>query len=155
LRHFLKHGGRETILSFGIGRKEFNALALEELQQRLPQIVPQEARAFLEAFEELIVVGDYAFAHAGINPALPIDEQKRNDLLWIRERFLRHKEPLEKVVVHGHTIFDAVEDCRNRIGIDTGAFRSGILTALVLEEDRRRTIQSVDEDGSISIRNEG
>ena len=155
LRHFLKHGGRETILSFGISRKEFNALALEDLQERLNDLVSVETREFLNGFEEILVVGDYAFSHAGINPERPIDEQKRGDLLWIRERFLGHKGPLEKVVVHGHTIFDDVEDCGNRIGIDTGAFRSGVLTALVLEEDRRRTIQSVDESGSISIRNEG
>lgn len=153
LRHFLKHGGRETILSFGINRKEFNAFAIEELQEQLPAIVPQDVREFLDSFEDMVVAGDYAFVHAGINPALPLDEQKNSDLRWIRERFLRHKGPLEKVVVHGHTIFDDVEDCGNRIGIDTGAFRSGVLTALVLEEDRRRVIQSIEEDGSISICN--
>ena len=155
LRHFLKHGGRETILSFGISRKEFNALAIEELQDQLPDLVPQETREFLETFEDMVVIGDYVCVHAGINPARPLDQQKRSDLRWIRERFLRHTGPLDKVVVHGHTIFDDIEDCGNRIGIDTGAFRTGVLTALVLEEDRKRTIQSVDEGGSIAIRNEG
>ena len=155
LRHFLKHGGRETILSFGITRKEFNSLTLEELQERLSALVPQDVRDFLDGFEDMMVIGDYAFVHAGINPALPLDQQKRTDLLWIRERFLRHQGPLDKVIVHGHTIFEDVEDCGNRIGIDTGAFRTGVLTALVLEEDRRRIIQSVEVDGSISIRNEG
>ena len=68
-------------------------------------------------------------------------------ILWIRERFLSHEGPLEKVVVHGHTIFDRVMDCGNRIGIDTGAFRSGVLTALVLEGDQRRIIQACSVSG--------
>ena len=64
-----------------------------------------------------------------------------------RDRFLNHEGPLEKVVVHGHTIFDRVMDCGNRIGIDTGAFRSGVLTALVLEGDQRRILQANASDG--------
>ena len=151
LRHFLKHGGRETILSYGISKKAFNALTLEELFAKLPTLVPKKDREFLEDFEEMIVAGDYAFVHAGVDPHLPIDAQKRSDLLWIRERFLDYNGALEKVVVHGHTIFDKVMDCGNRIGIDTGAFRSGVLTALVLEGDQRRVIQASERKGEIEI----
>lgn len=149
LRHFLKHGGRETILSYGISKKSFNALTLDELFAKLPQIVPQKDREYLENFEEMIVAGDYLFVHAGIDPLRAIDAQKRSDMLWIRDRFLDHEGPLEKVVVHGHTIFDRVMDCGNRIGIDTGAFRSGVLTALVLENDERRILQVRDSGGKI------
>lgn len=152
LRHFLKHGGRETILSYGLPRKEYRQLALDELFERLPGLVPRKDRDFVAGFEDMIVVGDYAFVHAGIDPALPLEEQRRSDLLWIRERFLRHKGPLPKVVVHGHTIFDEVEDKRQRIGIDTGAFRSGVLTALVLEATQRRTIQAVEKESRIKIK---
>lgn len=151
LRHFLKHGGRETILSYGITKKAFNALTLEELFAKLPDLVPMEDREYLESFEEMIIAGDYAFVHAGIDPATPIANQKRSDLLWIRERFLDHDGPLEKVVVHGHTIFDKVIDCGNRIGIDTGAFRSGVLSALVLEGDTRRVIQASGNGDGIEI----
>ena len=151
LRHFLKHGGRETILSYPIAKSEYNKLDLDELQERLHQIVPKEDRDFLESFEEIIVAGDYAFVHAGIDPSRPLGEQARKDLLWIRERFLGHDAPFEKVVVHGHTIFKDVEQRPHRIGIDTGAFRYGRLTALALEGETRRYIQAVDKDGSISI----
>lgn len=152
LRHFVKHGGRETLISYGIDRKHYNRLTLDELQAAMRRAVPQEDRDFLAGFEELIVAGDYVFVHAGINPAAPLDEQKRHDLLWIRERFLRHPDPFSHVVVHGHTIFEAVEDREHRIGIDTGAFRTGRLTALVLEGETRRTIQAVaDEWGGVGI----
>ena len=152
LRHFLKHGGRETILSYGLSKKQFNAMTLDELFALLPELVPQSEREYIANFEEMIVAGDYLFVHAGIDPKLPLDEQKRSDLLWIRDRFLKHEGPLEKVVVHGHTIFNRVMDCGNRIGIDTGAFRSGVLTALVLEGDQRRVIQTgQEENGAIEV----
>lgn len=154
LRHFLKHGGRETILSFGLPVKEYRALDLEELSDRLPQIVPDETRQYVAGFEEMIEAGDYLFVHAGINPELDIESQKRSDLLWIRERFLRHKGPFPKVVVHGHTIFDDIEFKRDRIGLDTGAFRSGVLTALVLEATNRRSIQSIEKKKHIKIKHE-
>jgi serine/threonine protein phosphatase 1 len=150
LRHFLKHGGRETILSYDISLEEYNKLTVDELLERLPDIVPSKDRTFLENFEELIIAGDYVFVHAGINPKRSLDEQKRKDLLWIRDRFLDFDGPLPKVVVHGHTIFDDVLDCGNRIGIDTGAFRTGVLTALVLEGDTRRAIKAIDDHGTLT-----
>ncbi|MCK0129139.1 metallophosphoesterase [Erythrobacter sp. F6033] len=152
LRHFLKHGGRETILSYGISKKQFNAMTLEEMHAMLPKIIPQSDRDYIEAFEEMIIAGDYAFVHAGVDPTQPLNAQKRSDLFWIRDRFLNHEGPLEKVVVHGHTIFDSVMDCGNRIGVDTGAFRSGVLTALVLEGEDRRIIQTDDGGDTIEIR---
>lgn len=147
LRHFLKNGGRETVLSYGLSKKQFATLDLDEMFERLPKLVPAEDREYLAGFETMIRAGDYVFVHAGIDPSRPLGEQKRSDLLWIRERFLSHEGPLEKVVVHGHTIFERVMDCGNRIGIDTGAFRSGVLTALVLEGDQRRIIQTRSVDG--------
>ena len=147
LRHFLKHGGRETVMSYGLSRKQFNAMNLDELFALMPQLIPQADVEYMRDFEEMIIAGDYLFVHAGIDPAVPLDQQKRADMLWIRDRFLDHEGALEKVVVHGHTIFDKVMDCGNRIGIDTGAFRSGVLTALVLEDDQKRVLQASQTDG--------
>ncbi|WP_379920548.1 metallophosphoesterase family protein [Erythrobacter sp. R86502] len=142
LRHFLKHGGTETVLSYGLSRKQLATMDLDEIFARLPEIVPQSVRDYIAGFETMVRTGDYVFVHAGVDPARTLADQQRSDLLWIRERFLNHVGPLEKVVVHGHTIFETVMDCGNRIGIDTGAFRSGVLTALVLEGDRRRVLQA-------------
>lgn len=147
LRHFLKHGGRETVMSYGLSARQLFDLPLEDIFARLPQVVPQSERDYIADFETMIRAGDYVFVHAGVDPDRPLADQKRSDMLWIRERFLNHEGPLEKVVVHGHTIFDKVMDCGNRIGIDTGAFRSGVLTALVLEGDQRRILQARICDG--------
>lgn len=150
LRHFLKHGGYETVLSYGLSPQQLATLALDELFALLPHYVPQATRDYIAGFETMIRAGDYVFVHAGIDPARPLAEQRRSDLLWIREPFLRHEGPLEKVVVHGHTVFDRVMDCGNRIGIDTGAFHSGVLTALVLEGDQRRILQARASDGGMA-----
>ena len=41
------------------------------------------------------------------------------------------------MVVHGHTISEEVAERPNRIGIDTGAYASGLLTAIGLEGGER------------------
>ena len=64
---------------------------LEEAQQ-LMRTVPAEDVAFLESFEDLVTIGDYLFVHAGIDPRVPLDAQRRQDLRWIREPFLSHAE---------------------------------------------------------------
>ena len=149
-RHFLRHGGRETVLSYGVAADRFSRATMEEAQDMMRAAVPAEDIAFLEGFEDMVTIGDYLFVHAGIDPRLPIAEQKRHDLRWIREPFLSHPDPHGLVVVHGHTISDAPEDRGNRIGIDTGAFMTGRLTALVLEGRSRRYIEAVEgEDGAI------
>ena len=153
LRHFVKHGGRETIMSYGLTRKQYDVLELDQLQDEMRRLVPQEHRDFLANFEDMIVIGDFVFVHAGIDPARPIEDQSGKDLRWIRERFLNNVGPLSHVVVHGHTIFEDVQDKGHRIGIDTGAFRTGVLTALVLEGTERRYIQAVERDGTITIQN--
>ncbi len=133
LRFFLKIGGDATLQSYPIPRSEYLALTLEELAERLPSLIPEAHLAFLESFEDQIIIGDYAFVHAGIRPGVALSEQKRSDLRWIREEFTDHRGDLEKVVIYGHTIYPSIEERGSRIGIDTGAYASGVLTAIGLE----------------------
>ena len=137
LRMLLRIGGRETVLSYGISAEEFRTLDFEDLAARLKDRVPDEHVRFLSAFEESIEVGDYLFVHAGIRPGVSLAEQSGADLRWIRQDFLRHRESHGKLVVHGHSITDDVDIRSNRIGIDTGAFASGRLSAIGLERDSR------------------
>lgn len=149
LRHFLRFGGKETVLSYGIDPEAYLKASVEDVQQMMHAAVPGDHRAFLEGFEDMIAIGDYLFVHAGIVPQVPFEEQRTGDLRWIREPFLSHPEPHGAVVVHGHTISDEPQDKGNRIGIDTGAYVSGRLTALVLEGDTRRYLEAVDDGGAI------
>jgi len=150
LRHFLRFGGKETVLSYGIDPEAYRQASVEEVQQLMQRAIPPEERAFLAGFEDMIAIGDYLFVHAGILPEQPLEEQKPRHLRWIREPFLSHAEPHGAVVVHGHTITHEPQDRGNRIGIDTGAYMSGRLTALVLEGSERRYLEAVDDGGAIT-----
>lgn len=136
LRLFCRIGGRETALSYGLTPDVYDRADYGELAELLQHAVPPAHRSFLSAGTEMELIGDYAFVHAGVHPARPMGEQRGSDLRWIRDPFLDHRGKLEKMVVHGHTISAAAEFRPHRIGIDTGAYQSGRLTALALEGDR-------------------
>ncbi len=136
-RFFYRIGGRETMLSYGLCEQELMELDHATLADRLPTLVPPEHVAFLERLEDAIEIGDYLFVHAGVKPDVPLDRQKLRHLRWIRDEFLDHEGDLGKMVVHGHTVSEKVEQRRHRIGIDTGAWSSGVLTAVALEGTER------------------
>lgn len=143
MRLFTRIGGEQTLGSYGIDEDAFLAASYDELVEQAQARVPAAHRAFLESFEDQIEVGDYLFVHAGIRPGVPLAEQAASDLRWIRDDFLNHAGEHGRIVVHGHTITEAVEERSNRIGIDTGAFASGRLTALGLEGSRRWFLTSL------------
>lgn len=152
LRHFLRHGGKQTMVSFGVDERALAIAEVDELQLLLRESVPPALLDFIATFEDMIRIGDYAFVHAGIDPHRPLDTQTQADLRWIREPFLSHPDPYGAVIVHGHSISEEPEDKGNRIGIDTGAYATGRLTALVLEGASRRYIEAVEADGKITVR---
>lgn len=132
-RFLVRIGGKPTILSYGVSEAEYSSMCFEALAERLAALVPQHHQAFLSSFEEWVEVGDYLFVHAGMRPGVPLEQQSAEDLRWIRGEFLDCTQDFGKVVVHGHTVTEQVEIRPNRIGIDTGAYQSGRLTALGLE----------------------
>lgn len=143
LRHFLRHGGKETLFSYGLQPEEYAAAKLELLRERMNELVPASHIAFFRAMENQIICGDYLFVHAGIRPGIALEDQTVSDMRWIRREFLDHTEPHSHVVIHGHTITDDPVTRPNRIGIDTGAFASGRLTAIGLEADQRWFLEAV------------
>lgn len=137
VRYFVRIGGEPTILSYGIDREAYRAMDFDELAEVWPRLVPVDHARFLDAGEDRIIIGDYLFVHAGIRPGVAVAAQQVSDLRWIREDFMGSSEEHSHVVVHGHTIREGPEDMGNRIGIDTGAYASGCLTAVGLEGTRR------------------
>ena len=138
-RDWMRCGGLETLASYSVtglpvtdDPAAFRA-ACEAFRNRLP---PAHL-GFFRALALWHVEGDYFFAHAGVRPGVALDRQSARDLMWIRDDFIHAREDFGKVVVHGHTPEGAPVMRSNRIGIDTGAWMTGMLTALALEEDRR------------------
>ncbi len=124
-------GGDKTLASYGVsGASELDPAATRAAFARA---LPPAHRAFIEKCELVIRIGGYVFAHAGIRPGIPLERQERDDLIWIRQGFLDYRKPFGFKVVHGHTIVPMVEHHPNRIAVDTGAFRTGVLSCVVLE----------------------
>jgi serine/threonine protein phosphatase 1 len=141
---WLFNGGDKTLYSYGVEvpagfpDEGWFATAQSEFRQKLP---PAHLE-FLRSLRLSHMEGDYLLVHAGIRPGVPFEEQSEHDRLWIREGFLDSAADFGKIVVHGHTITPEPELLANRIGIDTGAYRSGHLTCLVLEGESRRLLQT-------------
>ncbi len=134
--NWLFNGGDATLASYGIpvGWMLFGTDTLETLRQRLGEALPPDHLAFLRGLGLYHVEGDYLFVHAGMRPGVAPEDQRPRDLMWIRETFLDSSDDFGKRVVHGHSIVPRPDIRRNRIGIDTGAFYTGRLTCLVLED---------------------
>lgn len=148
LPNWLKFGGVECAESYGIDAAALSRLEESAAIERVRAMVPAAHREFLKGFGDTFRFGDYLFVHAGIRPGIGLEEQDLSDLRWIREPFLTDAKEHGFVVVHGHTIVPQVEERANRIGIDTGAYHTGNLTALAVEEERRWYISTVAGEAS-------
>ena len=134
---WLQFGGLECLESYGVEPVRIRSMTPERAVELIQDAIPASHVAFLENFSDSCRFGDYLFVHAGIRPGIALDHQLQSDLRWIRAPFLSDDSDHGFVVVHGHTITREVDDRANRIGIDTGAYRTGILTALAIEGDQR------------------
>ena len=135
---WLSNGGASTLLSYSVGMHtdKTGDEKLRSMQRDFQAKLPPAHLEFLRKLELYHIEKDYLFVHAGVAPGVPLEEQGSEDLLWIREEFLRSKAH------HGHSIVDMPEFLPNRIAIDTGAYYSGRLTCLVLEGQERRFLQT-------------
>ena len=137
LPEWKQFGGLNTLLSYEV------KLATRDVPQKDQDVAaafrdafPASHREFIQGLTPSFMLGDYFFAHAGVRPGIPLNEQREQDLLWIREDFLLHEEDFGKVIVHGHTPVLEPDLRPNRINIDTGAYATGRLSCLVLQDDR-------------------
>jgi serine/threonine protein phosphatase 1 len=126
-------GGTECLESYGVDSSQISHLSEEEALAIVRRAIPKEHVEFLESFADSCRFGSYLFVHAGIRPGIELEQQSQSDLRWIREPFLLDDRDHGFIVVHGHTISTEVDARPNRIGIDTGAYRTGVLTALAIE----------------------
>jgi serine/threonine protein phosphatase 1 len=129
------NGGLATLKSYGVAISAASDARI--LLSQLREALPPAHLAFLRGLQTTMEVGDYFFVHAGVRPGVPLAAQTEEDCLFIRDKFLKHRGSFGKIVVHGHTPVAEPEVLANRIGIDTGSFFSGRLTALRLEGTSR------------------
>ncbi|WP_230769335.1 metallophosphoesterase family protein [Sphingomonas sp. Leaf4] len=139
LRGWLNVGGRDTLRSFGINPPGPDD-DMRDFLRRARVAIPRQWVQWMQRLPLTAQSGDYFFCHAGVRPGVPLRRQAREDLLWIRDDFLYDESDHGAVIVHGHSIEPTVQIRPNRIGIDTGAYRTGRLSAIYLEGDRSEVL---------------
>ncbi|MDJ0613791.1 MAG: metallophosphoesterase family protein [Rhizobiaceae bacterium] len=137
---FSRWGGTETLASYGVVAQPGESQ--DSISRRFAEAVPKAHVEFLKSLKFSHMEGDYFFCHAGVRPGIGLSEQSNHDLIWIRTDFLFYEGEFEKIVVHGHTPQSEPETKHNRINVDTHCYETGLLTALVLEEDKHRFLHS-------------
>ena len=143
LDEWRQFGGLETLRSYGIVAPiNVGADIRARLTDCLRRALPASHTGFLDNLRLSFTCGDYFFAHAGVRPGVPLTKQREEDLLWIRQDFLLCEEEFSKIIVHGHSPMLAPDIRPNRINIDTGAYATGRLTCLRLENDHVDFIQT-------------
>ena len=138
---FAHNGGGETARSYGVRIDFSDPVGFRAQAEALRKAVPEAHRTFLQGLKFSCAFGDFFFCHAGIRPGIALDSQVPGDLVWIREAFLDFQGLHPKVIVHGHTPSREPEIRANRVNVDTGAFRSGVLSALVVEGDDKQILR--------------
>ncbi|HER26477.1 MAG TPA: serine/threonine protein phosphatase [Rhodospirillales bacterium] len=126
---WLNNGGRQTLCAYCGDEVSDPELIHRDLLANLPPAHED----FLRSLKISHSSGDYLFVHAGVRPGVALENQSEQDIIWIRGLFLKSNKDFGKFVIHGHSIEPEPQIRKNRIGIDTGAWRTGVLTCLVLD----------------------
>jgi serine/threonine protein phosphatase 1 len=125
-------GGLETVLSYGVDARKL--LANGGIHPRdVAEKIPVSHLRFLSSLRGRYTIGRYCFVHAGLRPGVPLERQTIEDLVWIRDDFLKCSDDFGFVVVHGHTPMPNIEFFSNRINIDTGAYMTNRLSVLRID----------------------
>jgi serine/threonine protein phosphatase 1 len=138
---WLGNGGEAFLADFGIAPPRPNEDSID-FGERIAAAVPAHYVTMLEQAPLTFSSGDYLFVHAGIRPGVRLNRQNEQDLLFIRGEFTQSDRNHGVVIVHGHSIVDAVEIHHNRIAVDTGAYASGRLSCVCLDGRRREIIHT-------------
>jgi serine/threonine protein phosphatase 1 len=141
---WMVHGGATTLASYKVTPPTVrnDPEVWRKTSAAFAKALPSAHLEFLQNLELMVTIGDYAFVHAGVRPGAALNMQEEHDLLWIRQDFLQASGPFEKIIVHGHTPAEEPQLTPHRLGLDTGAYATGVLTAVRLDDDSQRILQA-------------
>ncbi|MFD1199822.1 metallophosphoesterase [Brucella gallinifaecis] len=138
---FALHGGSDTARSYGVDVDYADPASAKAAYSKLLHAIPQTHVDYIRSMPSSISFGDFFFCHAGVNPTIPLDAQDRDELMWIRTSFLKWADPLQKVIIHGHTPQTIVDVHPNRVNLDTYAWKNGKLSAIVINGQEKRFLE--------------
>lgn len=139
---WLRHGGLQTVASYGLPLVPRTAPDAEwrALRDRLRAALGEDIERWLRDLQFWWKTGNVAVVHAGADPRQPMDGQMPETLLWGHPDFERMARRDGVWIVHGHTIVSEAAPVRGRIPVDTGAYATGRLTAVLVEAGKLTVI---------------
>jgi serine/threonine protein phosphatase 1 len=120
---YLVNGGQQTLESY-----------MNRSRKPDEPLIPPDHLTFYKSLRLYYETEQYIFVHAGLKNKVPLEEQKPEDLLWIRSKFIESNYDFGKIVVFGHTPLQEPLMLPNKIGIDTGAVYGNKLTCIRLPD---------------------
>lgn len=147
---WMQYGGDATLNSFGVADSVIRSDDPQMIVQAARKAIPKRLVKWMQRLPLYHRAGPYFFVHAGIMPGVPLAKQTAKDMMWIRRTFTDSLDAHEAMIVHGHTIYEeGVFFGANRIGVDTGAYRTGKLSAVGIEIDARWAISTAEHHNAI------
>lgn len=141
---YLMNGGTQFLMSYGLAMGEGPPPTPEEVFA----VLPPEHLEFLKNLDTYVLLPDFIFAHAGLNPLRDLRLQVEDDVLWIRDEFISNRHYFGRPIVFGHTPYeDVLFNLPFKIGIDTGCVYGNKLSCI---ETRERKILQV-SSGSTKV----
>ncbi|MEO1795390.1 MAG: metallophosphoesterase [Pseudomonadota bacterium] len=145
---WLRYGGRETLMSYGMSPDPVLGFDLSSraLRQLVDSHVPASHVELLRSMPVSLRLPGYLICHAGVNPTAQLARQSDDDLIWGNPHDL-DSAPFNSaavvdlithrlMVVHGHVPERRAEKWDRRIGVDTGAYATGRLSAVRLSPNQ-------------------
>ena len=140
---WIQHGGAETLASYGVvSLPAGESGSWTETRNEFASRLPRTHHDFFSNLSPYLCLGDYVFVHAGVRPKVRLEAQTERDMMWIRREFLETERAIDRIVVHGHTPAEQAHLGRWRIGVDTGAYATGVLTAVLLQDAHQEILDT-------------
>lgn len=129
---WLRFGGLQTLMSYGVKGAAPDAPphVLHRIAKELREAMGSDLDFLKSCLKLNLNFGNIFLCHAAIDAQKPLDQQRKSVLVWGHRDFLKQGGGDKAWVIHGHTISEEPDVGFNRIGIDTGAYYSGALSAV-------------------------
>ncbi|MDJ1007878.1 MAG: metallophosphoesterase family protein [Paracoccaceae bacterium] len=133
-QNWLEFGARQTLADYGVKlpSRQPSVDEIFDLRAALLEAMGPHV-AFLQSLPCHTSDGDVIFTHAGIDPGDASAMRNEKAMLWGHPTSASDTPVPGKLIVHGHFDDPTPVDRRGRVCVDTGAYYSGVLTAVRLD----------------------
>ena len=138
LELWCENGGTTVLAEAGMAWDEVAFMDPAAVAEQLRRRLGPELTALLQKLPAYWRCGSYLFVHGGVHPTRPLEDHSLDDLIWMREPFLDGVAGPIPSPWSTATHPAGPRSIPHRIGVDSGCFFTGVLSAVELADDRLR-----------------